>query len=290
MAEIARKRKLQQDAKAALGGAKWVRRGDVEQVRVQQYHEEEARQTEERAKKAVAPQFRNVPSRPDVEVVVANTAAKHDDGQSASDDRSKACDAGKEKPKPTEVKRKLRILGQPIQLFGEDDEERLERYRAVSSALPSQSEVDDQLKAGQTWGQNESQLFDALGQKLKQQDASESTAVGGSKEDDEEGDDELAPTFVATTPEQTISRHFKQLVKMWEAQLTVDCAQRSPSVGTVSPGVRLACTRVSRMQRVCPRRPPEMCLGIVCRRGQRRRRLVRMGGRSSLPSSKLSGT
>ena len=39
--------------------------------------------------------------------------------------------SGKGKEVDEEVKRKLRLLGQPIQLFGEDDKDRLERYQAL---------------------------------------------------------------------------------------------------------------------------------------------------------------
>ena len=246
-AEIARKRQLQQDAKSALGGGggprKWVKRGEVEQVREKKYLEETAREAEEQAKKVAAPQFRvqveldprssAAPAGDDGAVVAASngSAAAAATAQASAVSSSSRSTADKDTMKPAEVKRKLRLLGQPIQLFGEDDDDRLERYRAVSSALPSESEVNDQLKAGQTWGQNESQLFDASG-KTKQMpgDAQLPKAVDGTnKEDDDEGEDELAPTFVATTPEQTVSRHFKQLVQLWEKELAERPAQETAS-------------------------------------------------------------
>ena len=52
-AEIARKRKASVDAKAALGSGgarKWVKKGELEQLRVAQYHESEAHAAEERIK------------------------------------------------------------------------------------------------------------------------------------------------------------------------------------------------------------------------------------------------
>ena len=229
-AEIERKRRLQQDAKETLG-RKWVKRGEVEQIRQKQYYEEEARQAEERSKKAVAPQFRRAPddgsasaagvsSGADGAPTLGSSGGEHGGGASAAtaSGGAKAAAGGKtadkENMKPTEVKRKLRLLGQPIQLFGEDDEERLERYHAVSAVLPSESEVDDQLKKGQTWGQNESLT-------LARADGRDGEAGGGAAaEEDEEGDDVLAPSFVATTPEQTVARHFKQLLKLWEAELS----------------------------------------------------------------------
>jgi hypothetical protein len=156
-AEIERKRRLQQDAKETLG-RKWVKRGEVEQIRQKQYYEEEARQAEERSKKAVAPQFRRAPddgsasaagvsSGADGAPTAGSSGGEHGGGASAATapGGAKAAAGGKaadkENMKPTEVKRKLRLLGQPIQLFGEDDEERLEKQQFLDrlSALPCAS-------------------------------------------------------------------------------------------------------------------------------------------------------
>ena len=50
-AEIAKKRKKQEEAKVSVGGGvgprKWLKRGEVEQLRVAQYHEDEALAAEE---------------------------------------------------------------------------------------------------------------------------------------------------------------------------------------------------------------------------------------------------
>ena len=251
-AEIARKRKAQADAKAALAGGqdpaggdaprKWLKKGDLEKLRVAQYHEEEAAQAGARSQKAIVPQFRHgaAGASSASASAVEDSAASGGDGGGAEDGAgaaaagsSSCADAGgagataaasgsaaatddapnEKRLKPAEVKRRLRVLGQPIQLFGEDDEERLERYRAVSTALPSESVVDDALKQGQMF--DETQVWDAKGA-VKQADNAAAVGLGHEDEDEEE---ELAPSFVATTPEQVVSLHFKQLLRMWGSEL-----------------------------------------------------------------------
>jgi len=122
-----------------------------------------------------------------------------------------------------DVMLRLRALGQPIRLFGEDDTERLERYRAVSSALPSESVVNNELKRGQMF--DETQLFDESG-KAKQDTAK---VASGKEEEEADDDDVLAATFVATTPEQVVARHFKQLTKLWEDDLEAREAHEAQS-------------------------------------------------------------
>lgn len=202
-AEIERKR----SASAALGGntavggkKKWVKKGDLEKARVAQYHEgkaedDKARQTSSNARfDAGAP-------------IVDGT----DSGGGAIAPPVVAGGAGSstEDIRPSDVKRRLRMLGQPIQLFDEDDEERLERYRAVSSALPTESEVDrSDLKKGQMF--NETQLYNDKGEAIQAGVQGDVEGAAESYKDDEE----LTATFIPTTPEQIVSRHFKELMQM----------------------------------------------------------------------------
>jgi len=244
-AEIARKRKAQVDAKAAIGGSasgarKWVKKGDLEQLRVNQYHEAEALAAEERSKKLVAPQFR-VAAELDA---AAASADAQDEGSAAAGSATGSSTAAAARAfgsrsdapaeqsymKPAEVKRALRGLNQPIHLFGEEEDERLERYRAVSALLPSESVVNDQLKAGQMF--DETQLFDESGRAKQEGTAAAVPAeVGkGAQEDDEDEDED--ESFVATTPEQLVSRHFKTLLKMWGAEL----AERSEAETSSNAG------------------------------------------------------
>uniref|UniRef100_A0A7S0J483 Pre-mRNA-splicing factor 18 n=1 Tax=Calcidiscus leptoporus TaxID=127549 RepID=A0A7S0J483_9EUKA len=63
---------------------------------------------------------------------------------------------------------------------------------------------------------NETQLYDEAGRALQE---------GVQREHEEEaelnlqGDEELEATFTPTTPEQIVSRFFKQLVRLWEARI-----------------------------------------------------------------------
>jgi hypothetical protein len=105
--------------------------------------------------------------------------------------------------RPLEVKRLLRSLGQPIQLFGETGEERLERYHAISAALPTENE-DDRVLKNLEHGIADRQLFDESGKSKLESGAAK--AGGGNDDKDEFGEEELAATFVPATPEQNVSR------------------------------------------------------------------------------------
>ena len=229
-AELERKRKEREANNAAAGPRKWVKRGELEQQRAIKYYENEAAEQEERARKAVAPQHRikaanaleSESAEGSISSAYASTVGSKGGTSASSAAAASAMDsAADEMLRPTEVMRRLRRLGQPIKLFGEDDEARFERYRAVSSAMPSEAEVDLELQKGQTWGQSERQLFDDSG-KAKHQAAKEARLDDADIKDDEA---ELAATFVASTPEEVISRHFKQLIKLWESELE----QREPA-------------------------------------------------------------
>jgi len=273
--EMERKRKEretlaagQAPASEAEGGAakkkKWVRRGDVEAAREAAYHVSEAREAEERAKRLVVPCLRKFDGEG-----AASTAIDADKHIAGDDALDAGVDAGRSRDgkaaagaagtsttvhipdgiKSTEVKRLLRKLGQPIQLYGEDDETRLERYRAVAAALPAENEEDDELKRGQMF--NETQLFDERGKAKQLGDHSENvggagagadgaggSGGGGPGGDDDYGGEELEAAFVPTTPEQIVSRHFKQLVKLWDDQLSA----RDEATARSIPGKREAAT------------------------------------------------
>ena len=252
-AEIARKRKEREALGGGGGGGpkKWVKRGDIEQQRQAAYLQKEAAEQEERAKKAVAPQHRNA-ALAAADAAAASTQRATDEaadaasGSTAADVSSTnatpaaagksssaaAADGSETKLQPVDVMLRLRALGQPIRLFAETEEERYDRYRAVSSALPSESEIDLELKKGQMFDQR--QLFDESGN--ARQETAKVAHTGEAKEGDEgdEGDDavELDASFVATTPEEAVAKHFKQLIKMWEEELE----QREPAEAASQKG------------------------------------------------------
>ena len=247
-AEIQRKRKereaLTSGGSAAGGAKKWMKRGELEKKKEAAYREAEAQDQEDRARRIMAPQQRNAALAAEQ---AAQTAAVHknaagdaahstDTGAGGSAVGSSSSTGGKsstskdEGPvRPADVMRRLRALGQPICLFAETDEERYDRYCAVSSALPSETEYDLELKKGQMFDQR--QLFDESGN-ARQETAKATDEHKADDEADEENEDELAPTFVPSTPEETVAQHFKQLLKLWEQEL----GQREPAEAASQAG------------------------------------------------------
>ena len=230
--EMERKRK----ATAELtGGKKWVKKGDIEKARVAQYMEAQALEEEERKKRQAAVAASDAADVAATLARVAKSAAPAASDAAASgaaasggaSSSSAAAGSGavvEEELRPSDVKRRLRMLAQPIQLYGEGDEERLERYRAVSSALPSEKEVDtSDLKAGQMF--NETQLYSESG--AAKQEGVIRDEEAGDEEESLQHDEELAATFVPTYPEQIVSRHFKELVQLWETMLNARDAKEA---------------------------------------------------------------
>lgn len=230
-AEMARKRKEASEARgAATGGAKkWVKRGEVSQQRAVNYYEQEANEQDERTRKAVAPQHRNASLvSKDAEAYEDGTRAAAGGSGSNSTSTLGAVPAGtegggaKQSMDVTQVMHRLRALGQPVRLFDESNEERLERYHAVSSAMPSEAEVNLELQKGQTWGQTDATQI--------AREAVNANAHDAELLDDDEA--ELETSFVASTPEETIALHFKQLIKLWESELEA----REPAETATQPG------------------------------------------------------
>ena len=168
-AEIERKRKEREELGAAGGGKKkWAKRGEIEKARVAQYHADENREAKERESRLVVPclKYANITTADNAAAAAVEEAAEDSSGEpnaagntsSKKSQSKKALEAAK--LKPSEVKRLLRQLLQPIQLFGEDDEARLERYQAVSAALPTASEANLEFKKGQMF--NETQVGTAM--------------------------------------------------------------------------------------------------------------------------------
>ena len=123
-AELERKRKERESAAGAptVGGdgkRKWVRKGDIERARVAKYHEDEAIDEAERKKRLVVPCLKRYdeaqPADADAGAALARASAGGSSGVGKSADA--AAPAEKTPQSAAEVKRLLRKLGQPIQLF-----------------------------------------------------------------------------------------------------------------------------------------------------------------------------
>ncbi|KAL7172394.1 hypothetical protein ACSBR2_031982 [Camellia fascicularis] len=150
--ELMKKRQsLSQD----VGGRKFFKRSEIEQKRIQRLREEEKRESEAKAQKQQQRQGNqqhnsslNSSSNPN-----SNSETSKSKAESANSSSSKAL-TDEQKidelnlPKQ-EVIRRLRLLKQPVTLFGEDDEARLDRLKYVLKA--GMFEVDDSdMTEGQT--------------------------------------------------------------------------------------------------------------------------------------------
>ncbi|KAG6418737.1 hypothetical protein SASPL_120941 [Salvia splendens] len=146
--ELLKKRQsLEQD----VGGKKFFKRSEIEQKRLQRLREEEKQESEAKAllKKQLQQDHQSK------------------DTKSSSSDPNSNTDTSKSKPESSsskslveeqnidnlnlpkqEVIRRLRFLKQPVTLFGEDDEARLDRLKYVLKA--GLFEVDDDMTEGQT--------------------------------------------------------------------------------------------------------------------------------------------
>lgn len=252
-AELERKRKERESAAGAptLGGdgkRKWVRKGDIERARVAKYHEDEAIDEAERKKRLVVPCLKRYdeaqPTDADAGAARARASAGGSSGAGKSADA--AAPAEKTPQSAGEVKRLLRKLGQPIQLFGEEDEARLERYQAVHAAVLAARESDEdiELKQGQMF--NETQLYDETGRAKQEGVQAEHEGADAAQKLDVafEGDEELADGFTASTPEQIVSKHFKTLIKLWETEINGRPADVAQSVdGRKETAAYLQCRR-----------------------------------------------
>ncbi|KAL1559675.1 pre-mRNA-splicing factor 18 [Salvia divinorum] len=145
--ELLKKRQsLAQD----VGGKKFFKRSEIEQKRLQRLREEEKREVEARAllKKQLQQdhQSKDTKSASDPNSNTDNSKSKPESSSSKSLVEEQNID-NLNLPKQ-EVIRRLRFLKQPVTLFGEDDEARLDRLKYVLKA--GLFEVDDDMTEGQT--------------------------------------------------------------------------------------------------------------------------------------------
>lgn len=141
-AELERKRKA---AKEDFGGRKFVRRGEFDQRGLEKKKEEEKKELLEKAKKKAAPGAQD-PSAvgADANASVLATAKLSSKLKEVGSDE----EAIEELVLPrAEVIRRLRYLKQPITLFGEDDDARVARLKALLKA--GMTDPDSELMEGQ---------------------------------------------------------------------------------------------------------------------------------------------
>ncbi|CAA0815535.1 splicing factor Prp18 family protein [Striga hermonthica] len=144
--------KKRQSLAEDVGGKKFFKRSEIEQKRLQRLREEEKREAEAKAlrrqKQSQQEQHQNDPASSS-----SNPSSKSEIPKSKPESSSKSLAEEHNiddlnLPRP-EVVRRLRFLKQPVTLFGEDDQARLDRLKYVLKA--GLFEVDDSdMTEGQT--------------------------------------------------------------------------------------------------------------------------------------------
>lgn len=181
--------KKRQSLAEDVGGKKVFKRSEIEQKRLQRLREEEKREAEAKAlrqKKLQQEQQSKDPkssSNPNSNAEIAKSKPESSSSKSLIEEQN-IDDLNLPKQ---EVIRRLRFLKQPVTLFGEDDEARLDRLKYVLKA--GLFEVDD---SDMTEGQTNDFLRDIVELKKRQKSGMLSDRKRKSKEDrgeDEDGGD-----------------------------------------------------------------------------------------------------
>ncbi|XP_073024684.1 uncharacterized protein [Primulina eburnea] len=231
--------KKRQSLSEDVGGKKFFKRSEIEQKRLQRLREEEKREAEAKAlrhKKSQQEQNDdpNSTSGQNSNPEIPKSMPESSSSKTLSDE--KKID-GLNLPKQ-EVVRRLRFLKQPVTLFGEDDEARLDRLKYVLKA--GLFEVDD---TDMTEGQTNDFLRDIVELKNRQksgilsdrkrkgrEDAGEDDE-SGSRDDDLSGDGgssgvdhdkdlkRMKANFEELCHEDKILVFFKKLLNEWKQEL-----------------------------------------------------------------------
>lgn len=181
-----------------VGGKRVFRRSEIEQVRIQKLREEEKRELDARKSQ----------NRSSLSSTLDSSSSKRNT-TSASSSKTPTDDLNNV---PTqEVIRRLRVLNQPITLFGEDDDARLDRLKRVLK------EGCLELDSDMTEGQTNDFLRDVVELKKRQK-----SGMTKRKRSEEGGDDDLKrmrSNFTELCNEDKIIAFFKSLLCEWEQEL-----------------------------------------------------------------------
>lgn len=233
-----RRKNLAQD----VGGRKVFKRSEIEQKRLQRIREEEKREAEAKAlrQKQLEQQQKSTDDSSSKSNSITDIQCLKQDSSSASVSKAPTDEQkidGLNLPRQ-EVIRRLRFLKQPVTLFGEDDEARLDRLKFVLKA--GLFEVDD---TDMTEGQTNDFLRDIVELKKRQKSGMMSqrkrkvTEDSGEDKDGGGGDDDLSgdgnssgvdhdkdlkrmkTNFVELCDEDKILVFFKKLLNEWNQEL-----------------------------------------------------------------------
>ncbi|KAJ4967630.1 hypothetical protein NE237_014331 [Protea cynaroides] len=230
-----KKQSLAQD----VGGKKVFKRSEIEQKRIQKLREEERRELE--AKALREKQHNSTPDTTSATSNASNPNSKSD-LPSSSKTLEKLSDEQKidELVLPRqEVIRRLRFLKQPITLFGEDDEARLDRLKIILKA--GVFEVDDDMIEGQANDflrdiaelrkRQKTGIVSDRKRKNKEDGIEDGDAGGGGADNDMSGDGgssgvdadkdlkRMKTNFEDLSDEDKILVFFKRLLNEWNQEL-----------------------------------------------------------------------
>ncbi|KAK7396373.1 hypothetical protein VNO78_17334 [Psophocarpus tetragonolobus] len=231
--EILKKRQsLAQDT----GGKKFFKRSEIQQKEIQKLRDQEKRELEAKSQKRLASSSDAVSTAPATSITASASASSSVAAASASLTDEQNID-NLVLPKP-EVIRRLRFLKQPVTLFGEDDDARLDRLKYVLKA--GVFEVDSDMTEGQTNDflrdiaeLRKRQKTGILGERKRQKpdDGAAEDREGGAADDDlsdgegssgADADKDLKrmkANFDELCDEDKILVFFKKLLNEWKQEL-----------------------------------------------------------------------
>ncbi|KAG4913161.1 hypothetical protein AAZX31_19G143100 [Glycine max] len=231
--ELLKKRQsLAQDT----GGKKFFKRSEIQQKEIQKLRQQEKRELEAKSLKRLATSSDTAATAPSSSSTASSSASSTIASASASLTDEQNID-NLVLPKP-EVIRRLRFLKQPVTLFGEDDDARLDRLKYVLKA--GVFEVDSDMTEGQTNDflrdiaeLRKRQKTGILGERKRQKadDGAAQDREGGAGDDDlsdcgssegAEADKDLKrmkANFEELCDEDKILVFFKKLLNEWKQEL-----------------------------------------------------------------------
>lgn len=229
--------KKRQSLAQETGGKKFFKRSEIQQKEIQKLREQEKRELEAKSQKRLATSSDTAATAPTFSTTASASASSTIAAASASLNDEQNID-NLVLPKP-EVIRRLRFLKQPVTLFGEDDDARLDRLKYVLKA--GVFEVDSDMTEGQTNDflrdiaeLRKRQKTGILGERKRQKadDGAAEDREGGAGDDDlseadggSDGADadkdlkRMKANFEELCDEDKILVFFKKLLNEWKQEL-----------------------------------------------------------------------
>ncbi|KAG2260440.1 hypothetical protein Bca52824_079734 [Brassica carinata] len=244
--EILKKR---QSLSEEAGGKKFYKRSDIEQKKLQKLREEERREHELKAQRrsaAAAESISGGKSSGDSSAPGSSTASETAaiaDSKSITDEKNiETLDLPRH-----EVIRRLRILKQPMTLFGEDDQARLDRLKYVLKE--GLFEVDSDVTDGQT-----NDFLRDISELKKRQKSDEEGDRGEARDDELSGESSdvdadkdlkrLKSNFEDLCDEDKILVFYKKLLIEWKQELdAVENTERRTAKGKKNVATFKQCAR-----------------------------------------------